>query len=505
MRHPPLPATAWAPMVAIALASLSGCAGAGSFRCPEQGGRDWHELRTEHVVLQTDLPSWKAKELAGELERMFVVVRSGLFRNPPPAPGLLRVVALVSESDLKRFAPRGAAAYYHRPEFSGPVVVMPGTLGEAQRRVIAHEVTLHLTAQLFARQPPWFREGLASFMESMGTEGSPTLGGAPEHWSWLASAHHGRGMRAADVLTASRFDDRTGAAYAESWALVHFLVNREPERFRALQVRFARGQDPTAAWREVFPEWDPAAKDRARTLDEALDRYLNHGGKYTSRPVRLPPAPRATDRTMTAAEVHAARLALLWEARWVRNDASWIRAEAEHALTHDPGHVDALALLAASAKAGEALRLMERATAAHPEDGRAWLALAAFVPAGQEERRLAALQRAVAADGTSAAALSILSAALLAAGRSGEALPLARRAVALEPWKGYALVTLSRVLEDLGQCPEALALQRRAVDVSPEGSDAAAWNALAERRARLESACGTPPAPAPATAPGAAP
>ncbi|WP_041453690.1 DUF1570 domain-containing protein [Anaeromyxobacter dehalogenans] len=508
MRQPPRPATAWAPVLAIGVAALSGCAGVGQFRCPEQGGPDWHELRTEHVVLQTDLPSWKAKELAGELERTFVVVRTGLFRNPPPAPGLLRVVAFASESEFERFAPMGAGAYYHRPPFFAPVVVMPGTLGDAQRTVIAHELTHHLTAQLFARQPPWFREGLASFMESMGTEGSPSLGGAPEHWSWVASAYHGRSIRAADVLTASAFGDGSGmaVAYAESWALVHFLVNREPERFGALQVRFARGQDPAAAWREVFPEWDPTAADGARALDEALDRYLNHHGTYASRPVRLPPAPRVTDRPMTAAEAHAARLSLLWFEPRVRYDAPWLRAEVEHALTHDPGHVDALALHAAAAGPEEALRLMERATAAHPEDARAWLVLAALLPPGQEERRLEALQRAVAADDASAAALRVSAQFLLGAGRSGEALPLARRAVAMEPWNIGALVTLSSVLEDLGQCPEALALQRRAVDVFPDGGDAAAWASLVQRRTRLESACGqSPRAPAPATAPAAAP
>lgn len=503
MRHLPRPATARVPVLAIVLASLSGCAGAGAFRCPEQGGADWHEVRTEHVVLQTDLPSWKAKELAGELERMFVVVRSGLFRNPPPAPGLLRTVAFASEREFKRFAPANAGAYYRRSELSGPVVVMPGALGDAQRIVIAHELTHHLTAQIFARQPPWFREGLASFMESMGTRDSPSLGGAPEHRSWFASAHHGRGIRAADVLTASWFDGNgANAAYAESWAVVHFLVNREPDRFRELQVRFARGQDPAAAWREVFPEWDPAVEARARALDDALDQYLNHHGKYTSRPIRLPPQPRVTDRPMTGAEVHAARLSLLWLAPRMRVEGAEIRAEVEHALTHDPGHVEALALLAAAASDAEALRLMERATAAHPEDARAWMTLATVIPAGQEERRLEALRKGVAAGRTNAPAHSMLAAALLDAGRSGEALPLARRAVALEPWKTPALITLSAVLEDLGQCPEALALQRRALDVFPEGGDAALWTFLVARKTRLENACGrSPPAPAPAAAP----
>ncbi|GAO02815.1 DUF1570 domain-containing protein [Anaeromyxobacter sp. PSR-1] len=503
MRQPPRRIAAPVAVLAVALASLSGCAGVEKFRCPEQGGPAWREIRTEHVVLQTDLSSRKAKELAGELERMFGVVRRGLFRNPPPAPGLLRAVAFASPGEFRRFAPEHAGAYYLRSDLGGPIVVMPGTLGDAQRTAIAHELTHHLTAQIFARQPPWFMEGLAGFMESMGTagvRGAPTLGGAPPHLYQAAWLAHGRTVRVADVLTSRNLLDSTGKLYAEAWALVHYLVNREPERFRELQVRYARGQEPATAWREVFPEWDPAAEDRARRLDEALDRYLNHGGKYTSRPVQLPPAPPVTDRPMTAAEAHSARLSLLWLAPRMRIDDAEINAELEHALTHDPGHVEALALLAGAAQEDEALRLMERATVAHPEDARAWLALAFVIPAGQEERRLEALRKGVAADGTNAAALSLLAAGLLDAGRSGEALPLARRAVALEPWKTHALVTLSGVLEDLGQCPEALAMQRRAVDVFPERANAAARAAVVERSARLEAACGRPP-PAPAAAP----
>ncbi|ACL67063.1 conserved hypothetical protein [Anaeromyxobacter dehalogenans 2CP-1] len=219
--------------------------------------------------------------------------------------------------------------------------------------------------------------------------------------------------------------------------------------------------------------------------------------------MRLPEAAPIRERPMSAAEAHTIRLSLPWIERGEKPDPARLKAEIEEALAHDPGHVAALERMAED-RAGDALSLAERATAAHPEDARAWRFLARSTSDG--ERRIAALRKAVETDGASAEAANELAWTLLEAGRSGEALPLARRAVATEPWNAGIIDTLAGVLEDLGQCPEALALQRRAVDVLPEGVSPAARAALVERRSRLEAACGRPqPATAPAPAPAAAP
>ena len=75
------------------------------------------------------------------------------------------------------------------------------------------------------------------------------------------------------ILTTSDLTDDTGRPYAVAWALVHFLVNQRPQELGALQARFVRGQDPAAAWREVFPAWDPASADGPAALDRELGGY----------------------------------------------------------------------------------------------------------------------------------------------------------------------------------------------------------------------------------------
>jgi hypothetical protein len=111
------------------------------FRCPDRGGPAWREVQSAHVLLLTDLSSGKAQELAREIERMYDTVRHGLFRKPPEPPGRLRVVAFRSEEDFRFFAPKHAAAYYLPSGFWGPTIVMPGVFTEAQRMVVAHELT----------------------------------------------------------------------------------------------------------------------------------------------------------------------------------------------------------------------------------------------------------------------------------------------------------------------------------------------------------------------------
>jgi tetratricopeptide (TPR) repeat protein len=289
--------------------------------------------------------------------------------------------------------------------------------------------------------------------------------------------------------------------YGLAWALVHYLKNAQPAGFADLQGRFARGQDPEAAWREVFPQWDPARAGGLQALDDALGRYVAYG-KFGYRDVILPEERPATSRPVGAAAAHAVRLELLpWINRGKPLPPGAVEAEVAEALRHDPGHVTALRVRALREKdAAARLALAEQAVAAHPEDGRAWGFLGSALPEG-DARRLEAYGRAAALLPEDGTALNNHAWNLLAAGRSGEALPLARAAVVLEPWSAFNLDTLASVLDDLGQCPAALPVQRRACDLLGEGYSAEDRKELEGRLAALEKQCG--PKPAPAASPGA--
>ncbi|HEU4382010.1 MAG TPA: tetratricopeptide repeat protein [Anaeromyxobacteraceae bacterium] len=472
-------------------------ASAGEFKCPEAGGPAWREVRTAHFVIQTDLSSGRAEDLAEELERVHEAVRYGLFRTPPDT-GVIRVVAMADEDEYALFAPRGATAFYTEPFLSGPTIVMYGKGADVQRVVVAHEITHHVTRRVFARQPLWFGEGLACAMESVATVGTPTIGGIPAHRAREVNPYFGevaRVLRARERLETSR-------DYAVAWALVHYLMNRRPQELGQFQQRLARGQDPAVAWREVFPQWDPASDEAMAALDKELGRHVTRG-EFRYREVTLPKAAPPSERPMTAAQAHDLRLSLRWLNRGEKVEEGKERAEIEEALRHDPGSVAALAHLVAQRPA-EAVALADKATSAHPDDARAWLLLARALPPESKERREAALRKAVAADPSSAQILNELAWHLLGTGRADEALPPARRAVELSPGSSAALDTLAGVAEARGDCTVALQIQRRALELLPEelsDKERAPYHGRAER---LERACGgtgpaSPPAPAPAS------
>jgi len=475
-------------LVAGLLAAASPPRLAGDFECPSAGGPAWREVQTAHFVVQTNLSSGKAQALAREVERLYEVLLHAMFKSPPAFPGKVRVVALQSDAEFDLFAPKGIFAFYQRGGLEGPTMVVPGYMDTESRRTIAHELTHHVAARIFLRQSHWFSEGLASYMETLGSSGpgnSPTVGGANQGRFRSVFPWHGGLARVFEEKT--KFEHRE---YGQSWALVFYLFNRQPAAFADLQRRYSRGQDPAQAWREVFPQWDPARPGGMEALDDEVGRFLANG-KYGYRDVQLPPEQEVTERPLDAAAAHRIRLSLPWLNRGEKFPKEAFQAELDEALRHDPGHVLALRLSSFDAKDAAAKQALgEKAVAAHPEDGRAWSLLADTLGEGAPERRLEAQQKAAALLPEDGTAQNNLAWALLEAGRSGEALPLARKAVALEPWSPPVLDTLAAVLDDLGQCGPALAAQQRACDLLGEGYPEAAKKSYLDRLAGLEKQCG---------------
>ena len=56
------------PVIALMLALA--CSSVPRFQCPEQGGAEWHEYRSEHFTVATDGPDGKAAALLRWMERL---------------------------------------------------------------------------------------------------------------------------------------------------------------------------------------------------------------------------------------------------------------------------------------------------------------------------------------------------------------------------------------------------------------------------------------------------
>jgi tetratricopeptide (TPR) repeat protein len=472
--------------IAVALLTCAACAGAPALRPVPPDGGGWRELRSEHFVLRTDLPSSRARRLAAELEAVVDGLRRGLFGERTDELSLsVDVVVFESERDLELFLPENAQAYmWPDPRSSRLTIVMKGAHRERQRAEVAHELTHALLAASHPRQPRWFQEGVACYAETIGWEGpdgNVTLGQIPPWRQWSDFPPSAAAIRAL-LLERGRLDT---VQYSLAWGLVHHLIHRRGEEFRALQERFAEGEDPQQAWRSVFPRWDPEVTGGAERLRDELWSYLSGPMQYHRHRVRRPEgAPHIVERPLSPWEVHDLRLGLPWVNGGRPLPDGLFAAELEAALAS--GSISAAWIRAQRAPA-DAVEVAERATREHPSDARAWLLLGAVStePAGAE----AALRRAVEMDPSSAAARAALARHHLQSGRAREALPHGNEAVRLAPWNALALETLGAVAQALGRCDEALLLQRRAVENLGESDRAGQLERSLDRLAAIEQAC----------------
>jgi hypothetical protein len=495
------------------------------FSCPGRGGPAWVEVATEHFTLAGDLTRGEGAALARALEQVRSALLQGLFPDGQPLiESRVRVVVFRRQRDFDEFAPPGLRAFLSQNGLGEPVIVMRAEdrieevrvplaasadernrgrrrrdagrrgeaqepqaladLGRGQRLVIAHELTHHILRHVYPRQPRWFGEGLAALAEGLAERAA--FGRLPREAS--------RGFERDPVAVRELlgWDGRTQDRrhHDASAVLVHHLLHAEPDRFDRFRRQLAAAERPEAAWRDVFPEWDPAVDRGPEALDGLLGAHARAPGSH-----EWPSWPtgggRPTARELAAGEVHALRLMLTRFNRGRPGARDLERAEMEEALAEDPGHV--LGLQVRAALLGlDPLPLARLAAETHPDDLRALLWLAQSLPrdGSAEAERLAVLRRAVSVAPWSAMASGNLAWFLVQRGDLAEALPLAERAVKLSPGNPNTLDTLAAVLEAAQRCPEALRTAERALDFLPEHASGDARAPWTERAGRLRRACG---------------
>lgn len=442
---------------------------------------DWHEYRTKHFVVFTDLSKQRAEPLVQKLETLHLLVLVAMVGEEVEIPGRLRAVAFSEPGTFQDLTGADVAGFFEFGRFGEPTIVFPVPGFSADPEVMAHEIAHHLSWYIYPRQPRWFSEGLAAFYQTVATEqheerrpqlgshlvagesgGSHAVGFTPS--GWKGAIEWARQVPLSQLLTWNGEEDnqRTGRFHFWSWVLYHYLWNNKSKQFSQFQQALGDAQDPDAAFRKAFPEY--AAPEGQAALDETLRSYARDG-RYSFYRVTGTGNAAATETKVNAGD---ARL-LLWDVRtrWPsdpREAAALVRTETAQALEADPGNPLALSLQE-QGKPGEPASVASRraAAAGRPGDFRAWLLLgrALTAPDARAEQE-AALRKAVQLNPDSAAAHNELAWALAGAGRAREALPVANRAADLAPWDPSVLDTLANVANQLGKCPVALALQRRA-------------------------------------------
>ena len=310
----------------------------------------WTRVQTPHFVLMGEVGEGTLKRVAERFEQ-FREVFARVFpstRQALPAPTLILVFG--SERAYQPFVP-----VYNgkRVEVGGFFQGSPGTFfvtlsteaGEAAYPTIFHEYTHLLVDNALANVPLWFNEGLAEYYSTFAMVGSREAAIGKVRDSHVFELRE-RFIPLAELLSVGHDSalynegDRRSIFYAESWALVHYLLLGNPARRPQLSTyleKHASGISAAQAFREAFGTTDVQMEKELRGY---VQRSVYQSQRYTFTE-RVSVDRDWTIEKVSEADGQAALTDLLYHMR--RVDEAATRAEA--ALAQAPGHPRLSAIL----------------------------------------------------------------------------------------------------------------------------------------------------------------
>jgi tetratricopeptide (TPR) repeat protein len=284
-------------LAALALALIA-CA-------PLTADAKWTQLRTRNFLFIGDASEGDIRRHAEKLEQFREIFGRVLPATARPSPVPTVVIVFATDRSFEPYKPHfdGRAIEvngYFQPGDDVNYIAVVAQDGAALRTIF-HEYTHFLINNAAQAVPAWLNEGLAevySTFEGRSDGRGATIGLAPtEHVELLRNS---KPMPLRELLAVTHASpvynegNRRGVFYAESWALVHYLMYGSPARGNQLGQYFAalrNGVPADQAFVSVFGD--------SRILEQELASYLGVtrqvfpavGFKF-SEPVGIMPATR---------------------------------------------------------------------------------------------------------------------------------------------------------------------------------------------------------------------
>lgn len=291
--------------------------------------RQWRQVESDRVVVSGELSRSTLAAVACDLE-----TAAAMMGPPDGAPGEpLSVIAVEGAGDARtllpqfweRRGPRPLGAYWSGL-YGHHIVVRVDARPEERLRRVLHEYAHYVTRLSNDKPARWIDEGLSEIWEGASIESGRVVIGLPiaEHLKTLRSATD---WIAVDELVAAtslpRDRKRLALFYAQSWALVHYLMFDTPASRALLDI--------------------PLAADKVPTDQQLRDHILGPLGR--TRSIRVPAAgacpPEPQFRTVPTIESLVLRAQTLADGE--RPDAALPLIY--EAIRLEPGHAEAMEVL----------------------------------------------------------------------------------------------------------------------------------------------------------------
>ena len=490
--------------LALALTLACACAhGRGS----SGGSSGFLQLESAHYVLLTELPEADARRTLGRLENVRGALIAGSWRGETLPAEKLHVLQLATSARFHEFASAGMSALYQPVDLFGePMLVMTADREGAGDEILQHELAHAVHGSFLPRNPRWFFEGLACYLETLRYDPAADLYrvGEPNldrlHFLGLhRETDYGR-VLATSTREAVLLSGQEGYAFqSASWLLVFYLANERAVDLDDYIRRRGRGEPAQTAFAAAFAGLDAEElSHRAEPYRQLLQQGVDGGrpSAWRVREVRLPPWQGEVDARQTpAAEVEALRAELFFLSPGIPRERAHLaeaRTALDRALKLDPLHPLALAVQAALSEGGAGQPPLDQIRASareRPQDFRAQMLLAIAVGPGRPEERRSALVRAAELAPGNATVLNALAWHDLTHGRAAEAVDVARKAAALAPGRAPVLDTLASALALSARCAEATAVQERAVELAAEHASLELRRRLLSRLDAMRAGC----------------
>jgi tetratricopeptide (TPR) repeat protein len=232
----------------------------------------WVEVRSAHFVVSSNAGETEARQIAEQFEQIRRVFHSAFARLRVDPPQAVAIVAARDETTMKMLTPDEwegeghvhPAGVFHSDGEKDYVVMRLDAPGTSAFHTIYHEYTHALLHMNYSRVPLWLSEGLAEFFgnSTLGPQGART-GTADKSHLYILGKNEWLPIEALlEVEENSPYYNEENPAsifYAESWAMVHYLLLDPEARREQLLNKFLlawdQSGDQVAAGREAFGDF----------------------------------------------------------------------------------------------------------------------------------------------------------------------------------------------------------------------------------------------------------
>ena len=304
------------------------------------------EVRSPNFRVLTDGSDRDGRRIALEFEQMRAIFAAGFTSMRLSTGAPLLIFAMQNERSMQALAPaqwtdqrsKPAGLFQHGREKQFAIVRLDQDVPGAYQ-VVYHEYVHSLLHTNFRWLPTWLDEGLAEFYGNTRFEGKKSYVGTP---SPRVRELQGRGLTipletilAVNPHTFYRGkEDQIATFYAESWALVHYLIfgpdMDHGKKMNLFYSRLQKGDQQGKAFREIFGEYKDVEKDLTRYINGfslkswVIDNSSFHPGKgffraqaeqrgIQGRNCRLPPVGARRRRSAQSGRRSAQRGSCPWD------------------------------------------------------------------------------------------------------------------------------------------------------------------------------------------------